>query len=306
MTVDPTGTQIHLTLERDGHVVTADIAQVGASLRGLTVDGVDLIARYPEGSPSPSGSGIVLVPWPNRIRDGRWTHDGEARQLWITEPKLDNAIHGLLRYAPYAVSEVDGAVTLRAGVFPQPGYPFVLETAVTYALNTDGITVTHVIRNGGTAPAPIAIGTHPFITVGDAAADELTITSPGATLITVDDRLLPTGMVPVPPELDLRGGRTLSELRLDHAYTDLTRDADGLVRHTLTAANGDSTTLWQDAQFDFVQFYTGRDYPGQEVALACEPMTAPADAFNSGVGLQWVTPDETFTATWGIDFRSAN
>ncbi|WP_040168525.1 aldose 1-epimerase family protein [Microbacterium gorillae] len=300
MSLDPTGTQIQLRLERDGHVVTADIAQVGASLRGLTVDGVDRIARYPEGTPSPSCSGVVLVPWPNRVRDGQWTHEGEAQQLWITEPKLDNAIHGLLRYTPYTVGPSDSSVTLRATVPPQAGYPFLLETSVTYALTVDGITVTHSIRNSGATAAPVAVGVHPFIAVGDAPADQLTITSPGATYLTVDDRLLPTGAAPVTPENDLRDGRRLSDLTLDTAYTDLARDADGRVRHTLTDADGRSTTVWQDEHCDFVQFYTGRDYPGRDVALACEPMTAPAEALNSGTGLHWVDPDDTFVVTWGI------
>lgn len=298
--VDPTGNQIHLTLGAAGRAVTADIAQVGASLRGLTVDGVDLIARYPLGSPTPSGSGIVLVPWPNRIRDGRWSAKDEQHELWITEPKLHNAIHGLLRYTAYSVAEVDGAVTMRAAVYPQPGYPFTLETAVTYALTEEGITVTHVIRNSGELAAPVAIGVHPFLALGDVAAAELTLTSPGATVITVDDRLLPTGTAPVPAPLDLRAGRVLADLELDHAYTDLQRESDGRVHHTLRAADGRSVTLWQDAAFDFVQFYTSRSYPGRDVALACEPMTAPADAFNSGVGVRWLEPDTTFTATWGI------
>ncbi len=29
-------------------------------------------------------------------------------------------------------------------------------------------------------------------------------------------------------------------------------------------------------------------------------MTAPANALNSGEGLRWLEPDETWTGTWGI------
>ena len=305
VSLDPTGTQIHLSIERDGRVVTADIGQVGAVLRGVTVDGVDLVARFPEGTPAPSCSGTVLVPWPNRIRDGKWTHEGAVQQLAITEPKLDNAIHGLLRYTAYVVSESDSAVTLRANVVPQIGYPFLLETAVTYALTAEGVTVTHMIRNSGTENAPVAIGTHPFITVGNAPAAELTVTSTGAEHIVVDERLLPVETAPVTDKLDLRSGRVLADLHLDTAYASLTFDEDGRSRHRITDAAGNSTVLWQDEQFGYVQFYTGRDYPGQDVALACEPMTAPADAFNSGEGLVWLAPGETFTGSWGISYEPA-
>lgn len=305
MSFDPTGIQIYLSRERNGRVVTADIAQVGASLRGLTVDGVDCIARYPLGSRTPSASGVVLVPWPNRIRDGKWEHDGTSHQLAISEPKFHNAAHGLLRYIPYTVSAGDESVTLRETIFPQSGYPYLLETAVTYALTDDGIVVTHQIRNSGTEPAPVAIGTHPFLALGATPATDLTLTSSGATVFTVDDRLLPTGTAPVSADLDLRGGRILADLHLDTAYTDLDRDADGMSRHTLHDASGNTVTLWQDEHFDFVQFYTSRDYPDRDVAVACEPMTAPADAFNSGIGVRWIDVDDSITAMWGITYAAA-
>lgn len=303
--LDPTGAQIHLRLERDGHVVTADIAQVGALLRGLSVDGVDLIARFPQETPAPSASGTVLVPWPNRIRDAQWELEGETQQLWITEPKLNNAIHGLLRFTAYAISESDSAVTLRANVVPQSGYPFLLETAVTYALTAEGVIVTHSIRNSGEGRAPVAIGVHPFLALGDVPADQLTLTSSGAEYMEVDDRLLPTATLPVTADNDLRAGRVLSELHLDTAYASLTTSATGRIEHSLSDTAGNATVLWQDPQFGYVQFYTSRDYPGRDVAIACEPMTAPAEAFNSGTGLIWLDNDQAFTASWGVSFRAA-
>jgi aldose 1-epimerase len=35
-------------------------------------------------------------------------------------------------------------------------------------------------------------------------------------------------------------------------------------------------------------------------SLAVEPMTAPADAFNSGVDLGTVEPGARFSASWGV------
>lgn len=305
MSLDPTGARIHLALERDDHVVTAEVAAVGAALRALTVDGVDCVARYPDGMAAPGAAGIVLVPWANRIRDGRWNLDGEAQQLAITEPTLGTAVHGLLAHAPYLWSQTDTAVTLRSAVFEQPGYPFTLETSVTYALTPQGVTVTHTVRNSSGRPAPVVIGAHPYVALGDVPADRLTLTSSGATVFTVDDRLLPTGSAPVPAALDLRGGRVLADLTLNDAYTDLTRGDAGVARHTLADDRGRTVTLWQDAAFGFTQFYTHTSYPGRDIALAVEPMTAPADAFNSGIGVRWLKPDATMTAVWGIGYTAA-
>src|SRR6185437_13761207 len=115
----PTGDQYELTLNAGGHDLAATITQVAAGIRGLRIDGVDLTEPFPADATPPSGCGIVLVPWPNRVKDGAWEHDGRTRQLALTEPARGNAIHGLLRYRPYVLVDQDASsVTLSAAVFP--------------------------------------------------------------------------------------------------------------------------------------------------------------------------------------------
>src|SRR3954469_1623429 len=75
----------------------ATIVQVGGGLRDYRVDGAPLVDAYRRGGPAPGGAGQVLAPWPNRIRDGRYTFRGEKHQLALTEPDAHNAIHGLVR-----------------------------------------------------------------------------------------------------------------------------------------------------------------------------------------------------------------
>jgi aldose 1-epimerase len=298
---DPTGYRFRLAAGG----ATAEIAQVGAALRALTVDGVDLVPRYADDIPTPTASGVVLVPWPNRVRDGRWTQRGVTRQLSISEPALGNASHGLLRFAPYR-AEVQEAnrVALRADVFPQTGYPFTLETRVTYELTASGLSVHHEVRNAGADEAPVAVGAHPFVFIGTADTSDLVLHSSGATRVLIDERKLPVGEEPVDAATDLRGGRRVGDLDLDTGYRDLARDPDGRARTTLTAPDGTSLTVWQGEGFDWTQVFTTDRFPGHPLALAVEPMTAPADALNSGTGLRWLSPGETLSVTWGID-RSA-
>lgn len=300
---DPTGIQ-HRLRSADGRV-TARIAQVGASLRELTVDGVDLIARYPDGLPTPSASGITLTPWPNRVRDGRWTQRGETRQLALSEPALGNASHGLLRFFPYAAAAAGGAeLTLAAAVYPQTGYPFHLDTRVTFTLARRGLVVTHAIVNLGTDDAPVARGFHPFLCVGDVPESDLVLRSPGATRFVVDERKLPTAEEPVDAATDLRAGRRVGDLDLDTAYGDLARDVAGSARTTLTSPDGRTLTVWQGAGLDYVQVFTTDRYPGRPWAVAIEPMSAPADAFNSGRGLRWLAPGESSSVQWGIELTA--
>ena len=293
-TASPTGIQVQL---RRGDV-TAQIAQVGASLRSLRVGDVDLIARYPLDLPTPSCSGVVLVPWPNRVRDGRWDDEGTVRQLAVTEPKLGNASHGLLRFTSYEIAQTDDAAVLRAAVVPQTGYPYLLDTSVSYDLEHDGISVTHTITNRSRTAAPVALGTHPFVTIGDVDPHDLVLRVPAATAFDVDERMLPIGTSPADPAL--RDGVRLGDVALDTGFTDLERDADGRVRHSLTAPDGRRLTLWQGEGFEVVQVYTTSLYPGHPLAVAIEPMTAPADALNSGRGIRRLAPGETWTLHWGI------
>jgi aldose 1-epimerase len=299
--IAPTGTQYTLSLGS----VRATITQVAAALRGLSVDSVDIVQSYPQSSTPPFAAGIVLVPWPNRIEDGRWMLDGQPQQLDLTEPKLNNAIHGLLRFTAYSVVEqTDSALTLGATVFPQHGYPFLLETTVRYELTTDGVRVTHGIHNLSDAAAPVAIGTHPFLKIGDVPSEELILTVHASTRFPVDARLLPMEEIAVDgTDYDLRAGRPVAELDLDDAFGDV-QTVHG-ASATLTAPDGRQVRLLQDDNHPYVQIFTTRDFPadgGTTLAVAMEPMTAPANAFNSGLGLTWLDAGQSWSVSWGIQY----
>jgi aldose 1-epimerase len=301
------GEQHELSLEAAGRSVRAVITEVAAAVRHLSVDGVELTASYPADAAAPFSSGIVLVPWPNRVRDGRWTYGGRTLQLDITEPARGNALHGLLRNAPYRLVErTQCSVTLEAQVFPQNGYPFHLDTRVRYSLAHTGLEVTHTVRNAGSACAPVALGAHPFLTMGNVPADQLVLTIAADHHIDVDERLNPIGVTPVlGTEWDLRGGRAVGTLELDDAWSGVTVTGGGSIQ-TLRAPDGRTVSLWADEQFGYVQVFITRKFPceaGYQTAVAVEPMTAPADAFNSGEGLRWLHPGQEWSASWAIRYE---
>ena len=118
----PMGELFELNASIGGHSQHAVVNQVGASLRRLVVDGTELVQDYPQQMPAPSCAGVVLVPWPNRVDGGNWTHQGQPQQLVLTEPDRGNAIHGLLRHSSYTqVQRSEGSVVLAATVDPAPG-----------------------------------------------------------------------------------------------------------------------------------------------------------------------------------------
>lgn len=303
-----TGEQHRLHHTGPNGEVVATITALAAGIRELRVGGVDLVETFPETTIAPMGCGIVLVPWPNRVRDGKWVLDGKTQQLDVTEASTGNASHGLLRNTGYTPRErSDGAVELGAEVFPQHGYPFHLDTSVRYELVDDGLTVTHTIVNRSAAAAPVAVGTHPYLAFGGVPTEELVLTVDAGTWFETDEQLVPIAEHPVDgTPNDLREGVLVGEIDLNVGLGGV---PSGGSAHRLTAPDGRFVELWADDQFPFVQVYTPHDFPkatGKGIAVAIEPMSAPAGALNSGQGLRWLAQDKSWTLTWGIRIGHPN
>lgn len=296
----------HLVIEADG--ARADIGTVAAVLRSLSVGGVQLTEPLDGAQAPPFASGIVLAPWPNRVRDGRWLLDGEPQQLDITETARGNALHGLLRFADYQVREqTPSAVTLGALIAPQHGWPFLLDTWVRYEVRADGLTVTHGVRNLGDRRAPWAAGAHPFLRIGDTPVEDLVVTVAAATYIEVDERLNAIAERPVEGTVyDARGGVRVGDADYDTAFGGVT-PRDG-ASAWLTAPDGAELEVVQDVDWGYLQVFTTPVFPrptGTGTAIAIEAMTAPPDALNSGHGLQWIEPGQASEGSWGLRYRGA-
>ena len=121
---------------------------------------------------SSGGRGQLLMPWPNRIRDGRYSFGGRDLQLGLTDPSKGNASHGLARWAAWTLEEhTDTSVSLVYRVMAQTGYPWTLDLHVLYDLSADGLVVTQTATNLSPEPAPCASGAHPYLSVGAAIED---------------------------------------------------------------------------------------------------------------------------------------
>ena len=292
----PTGAQFEI---RSGDVA-ATVTEVGAGLRALTAGGRPLVETYDADVRPPRGAGAVLVPWPNRTAAGRWTWEGREQQLALTEPSTGNAIHGLLRHVLYRIgAQGPDHVELRAVVPVQPGWPVPLETSVRYAVDADGLTVTHTVTNVGTAAVPFGIGAHPYLRAGNAETDDCRLSLAATTHLPLDGGLPAGPEEPIDPAL--REGLPLRGADLDDAFGGA-EPVDGRVRHRLSGPDG-AVELWADPAFGWVQVFTPDDHPGRGRAVAVEPMTCPPDALNSGTGLLVVGPGESWSGSWGISPR---
>lgn len=294
------GTQVHLSHGAQ----TATIATVGAALREYRVKGNDVVVPFGEDEVAPAFHGMVLAPWPNRLTDGQYTFGGRDLQVPISEPARNTALHGLSPWDEWTVMHSsDHEVTLVLELPASPGYPFSLRVNVTYTLSDDGLTVTTAALNTGSTALPYGVGFHPWISPGTGSLDDCTLKLDADTLVTVDDRLLPTGTTPLSGEKDYREARSLAGSDLDDAFVDPIRDTAGLSWARVTRCDGSTVAVWMDEAAKAWQVCTGNHVSpasAQRTGIAIEPMSCIADAFRTGDLLITLEPSESHTLVWGM------
>jgi aldose 1-epimerase len=252
-----------------------------------------------------SGRGQVLIPWPNRIQDGRYSFDGQDHQLPLNDVEEQDAIHGLVRWATWiATARADNRVVMELVLHPQPGYPFTLALSVEYRLSDEGLRVRTTATNRGPRPCPYGSGNHPYLAVSESGVDSLMLRIPARTLLRSDERGIPIDRLAVEgTAYDFRRPRPIGATVLDHAFTDLERSENNRARVELQdPETGTELTLWVDETHPYVMLFTGDPLPDvNRQSLAVEPMTCPPNAFRSGEGVVRLEPGQSFTSSWGID-----
>lgn len=94
----PSGRQVEITFEEQ----RAWIVEVGGGLRAYSVRGREVLDGYAAQEMCSSARGQCLLPWPNRIRDGRYEFAGSSQQLPANRaraPERDPR--------PYSLGELD-------------------------------------------------------------------------------------------------------------------------------------------------------------------------------------------------------
>lgn len=298
----PSGKQV--CIARDAQRAT--IVEVGGGIRTYEIGGAAVLDGYRVDEPCTFARGLPLIPWPNRLHNGRYTWNGEHYQVPINEVEKDNALHGYTRWLNWELT-VEGPETAVAALrlHPQDGYPFILDLTVTYSLEPGGLTVTNTATNVGSTACPYAHGVHPYITVGTEKIDTATLIMPAATYLPVDEAEIPIGRAPVSgTQFDFRSARLIGSVQIDRAFTDLMRDADGMARVVMSSsATGRTVTLWVDSSYQYVMLFTGDTIDPsarRRDGLGVEPMTCPPNGFATGENIRRLEPGESVTTRWGI------
>ncbi len=241
-----------------------------------------------------------LIPFPNRIKDGKYVFKGKTYQLPINHLAENHAIHGLLYNKPFIVKKMennDSSALLNLEYSYNSeleGYPFSFLLQLEYSLTISGLKIKTSVINQGNSEMPIADGWHPYFTFQE-TVNNLSLLIPGSKKIEVDNRMIPAGN-----KTEIEIFNKLSKID-DRAFdTTYLIDTENTATTQLYSSKKNvSIHVWQETglhKYNYVQIYI----PPDRTTVAIEPMTSIADAFNHGEGLIILKPGDVYINNCGV------
>ena len=208
-----------------------------------------------------------LVPFSNRIRDGRFTFRGRTVTLPLNQLPQPHAEHGHGWQSAWAVVAADGASVTLEYNHAADAWPFPYRARQDIVLSEDALRITLSVENRGSGAMPVGLGLHPYFPATPACALTAAVDAMWAT----DDEVMPTRLVSADRRLGRSQGLPLAATPLDNAFTGWRRSAtiawpERRARLVLDA----------EAPLDFLVVYSPRG--GDHCCV--EPVSHCTDAFN--------------------------
>lgn len=238
-----------------------------------------------------------LVPFPNRVKHGRYQFEGKTYQLPINHQSEGHAIHGFVYDKPFSIVSTKKEAANSGKVifcYQYHGqfayYPFPFMLAISYQLQSiyskyiDTLQVTASLTNIGTGNMPVGIGWHPyFMLPGATTANQYRLHLPKAKQIIVEN-MIPTG--------------ALAETASFNGPVNNTHFDTGF--KLLNEKEINSSISYGNSQLVLKQHFTQQHtylqvfVPPKRHAIALEPMSCAANSFNNNMGLKVLPPEGTF------------
>lgn len=236
----------------------------------------------------------ILFPFPNRIEDGKYRFEGQSYQLPTNETAFNNAIHGLVAQAPFAVvgQEIMGntaSLTLRHTYDGSKDYyPFAFNLDATFVYDMTGaFKIVLNAENTGTQTLPFGLGWHPYFKMGDKGLENFVLTIPKTDHLILGERNLPTGEEMPFDHTTLK----VADWQLDDCFR--LQNEGLLCRLESDVIN---LKLTGSSAYKYLQIFTPKDLG----TIAIEPMTSGVNVFNNKEGLRLLKPNEHFELYFAI------
>ncbi|GBD56364.1 aldose 1-epimerase [Gluconobacter wancherniae] len=251
------------------------LPQTGASIGSWQHDGKDVF--LPVSNPSlraQNGVAVAaypLIPYSNRIADGRFSFEGQEYQLADNLTGEPHAIHGnawehewtVAHQGPdYAILTFD-----HTPVENDREWPFAYRAVISYVLRNDVLEVQIAVENRDQCDQPVGFGFHPFL----AASGEATLAFDASSVWRTTPDNLPLRREPCEGEWAFEKPVDAHARVIDNCFAGFAGSV--AFRHV---AAGLGIDIDADRIFQHVVVYTA---PGEQF-VAVEPVTNMTDAIN--------------------------
>jgi aldose 1-epimerase len=233
-------------------------------------------------------SAFPLVPFSNRIREGRFRFQGREVVLPRNRPPERHSIHGHGWQAEWEVLEATTSSALLQYRHDAGAWPWAYRARQRFTLTSARLTVELMLRNESDAPMPAGLGWHPYFP----RTPRTTLTAEAEAMWLTDDEMLPTTLVE-PPAADLARGVGVEAVSLDNCFVGWRGHA------VIDWPELDARVVMRaETPLDFLTVFTP---PGRPF-LCAEPVSHATDAVNlvgagrTDTGLRVLPPGEMLRA----------
>lgn len=212
-----------------------------------------------------------MIPYCGRIARARFAFGGATFELDRNFGDSPHSIHGNAWRRPWTVAaqqadHVELVLEHDGEALPRE-WPFSYRARQVFALTPEALRIEVEVVNRDTRPMPLSFGLHPYFPMTPQAALATKVTG----IWESDEATLPTGMGPLPRDLDFSQGRRLAEITVDNCFA-------GWQGHAVLHRPGVGLTIEIASGAPFTQFvvYT----PPHREFFCAEPQSAAPDAIN--------------------------
>ena len=236
-----------------------------------------------------------LVPFANRIRDGRFTFRGRTVQFPASAIGK-HYLHGTSWLRPWAVAKASQDSVLLTQVHEPDSWPYAFETSQEFLLDAKGLTVVMRTTNRSSKPMPFGFGLHPYFPRTPKCRLEAEVTG----WWEADAEIMPTEHTSVRPDIDPRQSLIISDVVCDNAFSGWNGTAV-----IAWPEHATQLTMTAPPQFGVLFLYV----PPSLDHFCVEPNSHFADAFNlaaaghASTGMMVLEPGQKAEAA--IGFRAS-
>jgi aldose 1-epimerase len=240
-----------------------------------------------------------LLPYSNRIAQGRFQIGGRAYELPRNCGGFEHPLHGIGWLRPWLVQDQQSdRCAMRLVHAGDADWPCAFTAVQEIALTESGLELRLDLVNNGDMAMPCGMGQHPYVRrpVGTR------IFAPVAGVWLSDEQQLPTHRAPLPAQWNLPQGRVFDTCFVDHCFDGLSGDV------RVEWPDGSGLRISSSPAMPFLHLYSvpERDF------VCIEPVSQRPNAFNAAAGAQraagvaMLEPCESMTVVQRFEYLSVS